>query len=249
VTYNLAYIFGVFIANGIGCVLAVFCLVRMTDERRSTGNRAFLVLAAAWGLVETARDDTLFVMVTAVHLRDDQMHFFLAPGLGLTVLAMLIAVAVLGAAAVRPGALRTVTAGVTVGLLTAAMVVQSALSGRSGYAVSIDGTGAAVVAAGLAVVTAVSVWLATGATSRWAMSIPIMVLATCMTGAMYLVAGQVTVDPRATNDDDSGVTTLQLILITSVAFGLRAIALTIISLTDEGRVDRAEGYAGSRRAP
>ncbi|WP_433063347.1 hypothetical protein [Dactylosporangium sp. CS-033363] len=238
VEYNVWYIIGVFIANGVGCVLAVFALVRMTDERRSVGNRAFLVVAAAWGLIETARDDALFVLATAVHLRDDGVRFFLAPGLGLTVLAMLIAIAVLGIAAARPRPLWTITAGVTVGLLTGAMVVQSVLSARTGYAVSIDVPAAVAIAAGLAVVTSVSVFLATGTTVRWRMSVPIMVLAACMTAAQYLLAGQIRTDLSAIVDSEIGVGAIEVIFISAATFFVRTLGLTVVSMTDEGRVDQ-----------
>ncbi|WP_433222022.1 hypothetical protein ACQP00_22335 [Dactylosporangium sp. CS-047395] len=238
VEYNVWYIIGVFIANGIGCVLAVFALVRMTDERRSTGNRAFLVVAAAWGLIETARDDALFVLATAVHLRDDGVRFFLAPGLGLTVLSMLIAIAVLGIAAARPRPLWTIIAGVTVGLLTAAMVVQSVLSARTGYAVSIDVPAAVAIAAGLAVVTSASVFLATGATARRRMSVPIMVLAVCMTAAQYLLAGEILTDLSSVVDSEIGVGAIEVIFISAATFFVRTLGLTVVSMTDEGRVDQ-----------
>jgi len=249
VVYSPWYILGVFVANGIGCVLTVFCLVRMTDARRSTANRAVLVVGAAWGLIETARDDALFVLVTAVHLRDDRVQFYLAPGFALTVGAMLIAIVVLGVAAARPGPLWTVCAGVTVGLLTSAMVVESILSGRSGYATSIDVADVIAVSAGLAAVIAIGVWLATGATERWAMAVPIMVMGACLTVAQYLMAGEVTVDVTETVDEAAGVSPLTLVFFTVAAFGVRMIALTVLSITDEDRMDRAaEAYEGTRRA-
>ncbi|WP_432994190.1 hypothetical protein [Dactylosporangium sp. CA-233914] len=235
--YSFWFIVGVFLANGIGCVLTVFCLVRMTDRRRSNANRAVLVAGAAWGIIEAARDDALFVVATAVHLRDDRVRFFLAPGLVLTVVSMLIAVAVLGLAAANPTAPRKIGAGVTVGLLTAGMIVQSTLSGRTGFALSIDAPRAAAIAVGFAAVAAVSVWLATGATARWAMATPIMVLAACLTLAQYLIAGEVTTDPTAAVDDESGLGAIQLIFFSAVTLGVRAIALTVLSMTDEGRVD------------
>jgi hypothetical protein len=249
VVYSPWYILGVFLANGIGLVLTVFCLVRMVDVRRSTGNRAVLVVGAAWGLIETARDDALFVLVTAVHLRDDRVQFFLAPGLALTVGAMLIAIAVLGVAAARPRPLWTVCAGVTVGLLTSAMVVQSVLSARSGYVTSIDVPDVVTVAAGLTAVITVAVWLATGATERWAMATPIMVVAAVLTVAQYLMAGEVTVDLSATVDEAIGASPLALIFITVAALGVRMIALTVLSITDDDRAeDAAEAYGGARRS-
>ncbi|MFI5911897.1 hypothetical protein [Dactylosporangium sp. NPDC051541] len=248
VVYNVWFILGVLVSNGIGCVLSVFCLVRMTDERRSFGNRAFLVVAAAWGIVETARDDALFVIATAVHLRDDSVVFFLAPSLALTVLSILIASAILGLAASHPQPLWTVAAGVTVGLLTGGMVVQAVLAGRSGYAVSIDVPAAIATAAGLAAVTALCVWLATGATVRWRMSVPILVLAVSMTTAQYLLAAEVNTDLTAVEDNPTGMSPLQLIFICVAAFGVRTIALTLLSITDEGRFERAGEYSGTRRA-
>lgn len=249
VVYSPWYILGVFLGNGIGCVLAVFCLVRMVDPRRSTGHRAVLVLGAAWGLIESARDGALFVLATAVHLRDDRINFYLAPGLALTVGAVLIAVAVLGVAATHPRPLWTVCAGATVGLLTSAMVVESMLSGRSGYVTAIDVPDVVAVSAGLTAVITVAVWLATGATRRWAMAGPIMVVAACLTAAQYLMAGEVTIDRSETVDEATGVSPLTLIFITVAALGVRMIALTVLSITDEDRVDRAaEAYEGTRRA-
>ncbi|WP_433605862.1 hypothetical protein ACQP2P_28510 [Dactylosporangium sp. CA-139114] len=248
VLYSPWYVLGVFLANGTGCVLTVFCLVRMTDERRSTANRAVLVVGAAWGLIETARDDALFVLATAIHLRDGQVRFFLAPGLALTVGTVLISIVVLGVAAAWPRPLWTVAAGVTVGLLTSAMIVQSMLSGRSGYVTSINAPAAVAIAAGLTAAIAAAVSLATGATRRWRMAAPIMVVALAMTVAQYLMAGQVTIDLTATVDDAAGASPLTLIFITVAAFGVRVIALTLLSLTDEGRVEQAsEVYEGVRR--
>nr|BFE57584.1 hypothetical protein GCM10020063_021100 [Dactylosporangium thailandense] len=247
--YSPWYVLGVFLANGTGCVLTVFCLVRMTDERRSTANRALMVVGAAWGLIETARDDALFVLATAVHLRDDQVQFFLAPGLALTVGTILISIVVLGVAAAWPRPLWTVAAGVTVGLLTSAMIVQSMLSGRSGYVTSINASAAVAIAAGLTTVIATAVYLATGATRRWRRAGPIMVVALAMTVAQYLMAGQVTVDFTATVDDAAGASPITLIFITVAAFGVRMIALTLLSITDEGRVEQhSEAYEGTRRA-
>ncbi|WP_426513806.1 hypothetical protein ACPPVO_26255 [Dactylosporangium sp. McL0621] len=249
VVYSPWYVLGVFLANGIGLVLTVFCLVRMADARRSTGNRALLVFGAAWGLIETARDDALFVLATAVHLRDDRVQFYLAPGLLLTIGAMVIAVAVLGVAAAWPRTLWTICAGVTVGLLASGMVVQSVLSARSGYVTSIDVPDVVAVSAGLTAIIAVGVWLATGATERWAMAMPILVVAAVMTVAQYMMAGEVTVDLSETVDDASGAPPLTLIFITVAALGVRMIALTVLSITDEDRVERvAEAYEGDRRA-
>ncbi|WP_433088382.1 hypothetical protein ACQP1P_20450 [Dactylosporangium sp. CA-052675] len=249
VLYSPWYVLGVFLANGIGCVLTVFCLVRMTDERRSTANRVVLVVGAAWGLIETARDDALFVLATAIHLRDDQVRFFLAPGLALTVGTVLISIVVLGVAAAWPRPLWTVAAGVTVGLLTSAMIVQSMLSGRSGYVTSINAPAAVAIAAGLTAVVAAAVSLATGATQRWRTAVPIVAVALVMTVAQYLMAGQVTIDFSATVDDAAGASPLTLIFITVAAFGVRMIALLLLSLTDEGRVEQAsEAYEGARRA-
>ncbi|MER7279119.1 hypothetical protein ABT369_32245 [Dactylosporangium sp. NPDC000244] len=249
VLYSPWYVLGVFLANGIGCVLTVFCLVRMTDERRSTANRAVLVVGAAWGLIETARDDALFVLATAIHLRDDQVQFFLAPGLALTVGTILISVVVLGVAAAWPRPLWTVAAGVTVGLLTSAMIVQSMLSGRSGYVTSINAPAAVAIAAGLTAVIATAVYLATGATRRWRMAGPILVVGLAMTVAQYLMAGQVTIDFAATVDNAAGASPITLIFITVAAFGVRMIALTLLSITDEGRVEQqSEAYEGTRRA-
>ncbi|MFB9446708.1 hypothetical protein Dvina_23580 [Dactylosporangium vinaceum] len=249
VVYNIWFILGVFISNGIGCVLSVFCLVRMTDARRSFANRAFLVLAAAWGIVETARDDALFVIATAIHLRDDSVVFYLAPSLALTVVSIGLACAVLGVAAANPRPVWTVTAGATVGLLTGGMAVQAVLAGRSGYAVSIDVPAAVATAAGLAAVTAAAVFLATGATARWRMTGPILVLALCMTVAQYLLAAEVNTDLSAVEDNAIGMSPLQLIFICVAAFGVRTIVLTLLSITDEGKFERAAEYAGTRRAP
>jgi hypothetical protein len=249
VVYDIWFVLGVFVANAIGCVLAVFCLVRMADPRRSAGNRIFLVVAAAWGVVETARDDALFVMATAVYLRDDQVRFFLAPSMALTVVSVAVTAVAFWMAARHPRPLWTATAGVTAGLLTGAMVVQSALAGRTGHVTSVDVPAAVAIAGGLAVVTALSVWLATGATARWRVAIPIMVLAIGMTGAQYLVAGKITFDLSTMVDDEIGVNAIHLIFFTVAAFGVRTIALMFLSMTDEGRAERdGEAYASMHRA-
>ena len=248
VVHNAGFMLGVFLANGIGCVLAVFCLVRMADKRRSTGNRALLVFAAAWAVIETARDDALFVVATAVHLRDDQVRFVLLPGFGLTVVAMLIAVAAFGVAATWPRPVWTVTAGVTVGLLTAAMIVDSCLAGHTGFAESVDAPRAAAIAVGLAAVFGAAVRLATGATERWAMASTILGLAATLTAGQYLMAGQVTVDTTTATATDTGVDSIRLLLFTTIAFGIRTILLTLMSLADDDRGDRP-GRPGGRADP
>ena len=233
VVYNPWYVIGVFLANGIGCVLTVFCLVRMTDKRRSTGNRAFLVFVAAWILVETARDDMLFVAATAIHLEDSQVQFFIAPSMLLTVVAVLFTAAVLGIAARNPRPLWTAGGGAAIGLLIGAVSVQAATSGRTGAAMSIDATESAIIALGLAVVIAVTIRLATGATTRPPMASSIMLLAICLTIGQYLMVGEVMTDPTVPGDYDAGLASIPLIAFTAVAFGIRTIALTLMSLTDE----------------
>ena len=69
---------------------------------------------------------------------------------------------------------------------------ESVLSGRSGYVTSIDVPDVIGVSAGLTVVVTAAVWLSTGATERWAMAMPIMVVAAALTAAQYLMAGEVT---------------------------------------------------------
>ncbi|MGI5245295.1 hypothetical protein [Dactylosporangium sp. CA-139066] len=237
VDHQVWFALGVLLGNGIGCLLAVFCLSRMTDPRRSPRNRLFLVVVAAWALVETARDDMLFVAATAIHMSDYEVHFFLAPSMGLTVFAVLLTSCVFWLAARRPRPVWTIGGGTAVGLLLAAMSVQAAFSGRTGSAMTIDVAGTAVVAGGLAAVTATAVWLGTGATTRSAVATAVTLLAVCLTVAQYMIAHDVTTDPRITVDSDAGINPIQLAVFTAVAFGVRAIALTIMSMIDEGHRD------------
>jgi hypothetical protein len=86
------FFLGALLGNGVGCLLAVFCLVRVTDQRRTVRSRLLLVLAASWALVETARDDMLFVAATAIHMSDYQVHFFLAPSTLIPLEGLLVSV-------------------------------------------------------------------------------------------------------------------------------------------------------------
>jgi hypothetical protein len=248
VVYSPWYIVGVFLANGIGCVLTVFCLVRMTDKRRSVANRAFLVFVAAWIIVETARDDMLFVAATAIHLEDSQVRFFIVPSMLLTVVAVLFTAAILGAAARNPRPLWTAGGGAAIGLLIGAVNVQAATSGRTGAATSIDPVDSAVIVLVLAAVIAITIRLATGATTRPPMAGSIMLLAICLTIAQYLTVGEVLTDPSVPGDYDAGLDSIPLIAFTAVAFGIRTIALTVLSITDEGDLELPTA-AGDRQLP
>ncbi|MEV0132910.1 hypothetical protein AB0H83_31160 [Dactylosporangium sp. NPDC050688] len=235
VDHQIWYVLGVLLGNGVGCLLAVFCLVRMTDQRRSAGSRFLLVLMASWALVETARDDMLFVAATAIHMDDYQVHFFLAPSMALTVIAVAFTTSVFWLVAKHPHPVWTAGAGTAVGLLLGVMCLQAALAGRTGSALSIDVADSVMVTAGLGVATGTAVWLATGATRRSAMATAITLLAICLTIAQYRIASVVTTDPSIAVDSDIGIDPIQLGVFTAVAFGVRAIALTVMSMIDESR--------------
>ncbi|MFF5233922.1 hypothetical protein [Dactylosporangium sp. NPDC000521] len=233
--HQILYVPGVLLGNGVGCLLAVFCLVRMTDQRRTVRSRLLLVLAASWALVETARDDMLFVAATAIHMSDYQVHFFLAPSMILTVLAVAFTTSVLWLVAKHPHPVWTAGAGTAVGLLLGAMSLQAALAGRTGSALSIDITDSLVITAGLGVATGVSVWLGTGATRRSAIATAVTLLTICLTIAQYRIADVVTTDPSIPVDSDAGIDPIHLSVFTAVAFGVRAIALTVMSIIEESR--------------
>ncbi|GAA4258002.1 hypothetical protein [Dactylosporangium darangshiense] len=230
---HVLFVLGVLLGNGIGCLLAVFCLVRMTDQRRTARNRLLLVLVASWALVETARDDMLFVAATTIHMNDFEVRFLLAPSMALTVFAVLFTSAILWLVAMRPRPLWTIGGGTAIGLLLSAMCVQAALAGRAGSAMSIDVVAAAVIAAGLGAMTGIAVWLGTGATSRQTIATAVALLAICLTIAQYLIAKAMTTDPSVTVDSETGFSPIQLGVLTAVAFGVRAIALTVMSMIDE----------------
>ncbi|MFG2038435.1 hypothetical protein [Dactylosporangium sp. NPDC048998] len=246
VDHRVWFVLGVLLGNGVGCLLAVFCLVRMTDQRRTVRNRLLLVLIGSWALVETARDDMLFVAATAIHMSDYQVHFFLAPSMALTAVAVLFTMAVFWLAAARPRPLWTVGGGTAVGLLLAATSLQAAFSGRTGSAMSIDIVNAAVIAAGLGAMTGIAVRLGTGATSRPAIATAVTLLAICLTIAQYLIAGEVTTDPSIAVDSDAGIDPIQLAVFTAVAFGVRAIVLTFMSMIDESRPEPLVDHVDAR---
>jgi hypothetical protein len=233
VDHQIWFVPGVLLGNGVGCLLAVFCLVRMTDQRRTTRSRLLLVVAASWALVETARDDMLFVAATAIHMSDYQVHFFLAPSMILTVLAVAFTSGVLWLVAKHPHPVWTAGAGTAVGLLLGAMSLQAAVAGRTGSALSIDLADSLMIAAGLGVATGISVWLGTGATRRSAVATAVTLLTICLTIAQYRIANVVTTDPSILTDTDAGIDPIQLGVFTAVAFGVRAIALTVMSIIDE----------------
>lgn len=228
------FVLGVLLGNGVGCLLAVFCLVRMTDQGRPVRSRLLLVLVASWALVETARDDMLFVAATAIHMSDYQVHFFLAPSMVLTVFAVAFTAGVLWLVAKHPHPVWTAGAGTAIGLLLGVMCLQAALAGRTGSALSIDTADSVVVTAGLGVATGIAVWLGTGATRRSAVATAVTLLAICLTVAQYRIAAVVTTDPSVVVDSDAGIDPIQLGVFTAVAFGIRAIALTVMSIIDEG---------------
>jgi hypothetical protein len=236
------FVLGVLLGNAVGCLLAVFCLVRMTDQRRTTRNRLLLVLVASWALVETARDDMLFVAATAIHMSDYQVRFFLAPSLAFTVVAVLFTATILWLAAARPRSPWTIGGGTAIGVLLTAMCLQAAFSGRTSSAMSIDIVDAAVIAAGLGVATGIGVRLGTGATSRLSIATAVAVLTVCLTIAQYVVAREVTTDPTVVVDSDAGIDPVQLGIFTAVAFGVRAIALTVMTMIEEGHHDSLPPY-------
>ncbi|GAA2386459.1 hypothetical protein [Dactylosporangium salmoneum] len=233
------FVLGVLLGNGIGSLLAVFCLVRMTDQQRSVRNRLLLVLVAAWALVETARDDMLFVAATTIHMSDYEVHFFLAPSMGLTAIAVLFTMAVFWFTAAHPRPLWTIGGGIAAGLLMTAMSLQAAFSGRTDSATSIDIANAAMIAAGLGVTTGIAVWLGTGATTRQARATAVTLLTVGLTITQYLISAEVTTDPSTTVNSDLGINPVQLAVFTAVAFGVRAIALTFMTMIEEGRPDPA----------
>ena len=233
--YQIWFVLGVFIGNGVGCVLAVFCLVRMTDQERTMRNRLLLMLVGSWALVETARDDMLFVAATAIHINDYQVHFFLAPSMLLTVFAVALMTAVFWLAATRSRPVWTVGGGTAAGLILGAMSLQAALAGRTESAMSIDIVNSLVITAGLAAATGIAVWLGAGATRRSAMVTAIMLLAICLTAAQYRIAAVAAIDPSILVNSDAGIDPNQLNVFTAVAFGIRTIALTIMSMIDESR--------------
>ncbi|MDG6104042.1 hypothetical protein Daura_12625 [Dactylosporangium aurantiacum] len=231
--HQVWFVLGVLLGNGVGCLLAVFCLARMTDRRRTTRSRVLLVLMASWALVETARDDMLFVAATAIHMSDYQVHFFLAPSMVLTVFAVAFTFGVLWLVAKHPHPVWTAGAGTAVGLLLGTMSLQAALAGRTGSALSIGVADSLVIAAGLGVATGVSVWLGTGATRRSAIATAVALLAVCLTVAQYRIAAVATTDPSIVVDSDAGMDPIQLGVFTAVAFGVRAIMLTVMSMIEE----------------
>lgn len=235
VDHQIWFVLGVLLGNGVGCLLAVFCLIRMVDQRRTVRNRVFLVVVASWALVETARDDMLFVAATTIHMNDYQVHFFLAPSMILTVFTVLATAGLLWLVAKHPHPVWTAGAGTAVGLLLGVMSLQAALAGRTGSALSIDVADSMVITAGLGVATGISVWLGTGATRRSAIATAVTLLAICLTIAQYRIANGVTTDPSILVDSDAGIDPIQLGVFTAVAFGVRAIALTVMSMIDESR--------------
>ncbi|MFB9185194.1 hypothetical protein ACFFX1_44345 [Dactylosporangium sucinum] len=168
-------------------------------------------------------------------MSDYQVHFLLAPSMALTVVAVLVTTGVLWLVSTHPGPLWTVGRGTAIGLLLGAVSLQAAFAGRTGSAVSIELVNALVITAGLGAATGVAVWLGTGATRRSAVATAVTVLAICLTIAQYRIAAEVTTDPSITVDSSAGFDPIQLGVFTAVAFGVRAIALTVMSMIDEGR--------------
>lgn len=230
---SVVWFVGALLGNGIGCLLAVFCLVRTTDQRRTARNRFVLVFIGSWALVETARDDTLLVAAASIHADDYQVRFFLAPSMVLTAVAVAFTTIVLWLVAARPRPAGRIAGGVAIGLLLAAISLQAALSGRTGSTTSIDVVTVAAAAAGLGVATGITVWLATGAAGRPATATAVALPAICLTVAEYLITGALTADSSATADSNLGLNPIHLVVFTAVAFGVRAIVLTVMSMVDD----------------
>jgi hypothetical protein len=163
----------------------------------------------------------------------------------LTVFAVLFTAGVLWLAATRPQPVWTAGAGTAIGLLLGAMGLQAAVAGRTGSAMSIDIVDSLVIAAGLGVATGIAVWLGTGATRRSAIATAATLMTICLTIAQYRIAEAVTTDPSIPVDSDAGIDPIQLGVFTAVAFGVRAIALTVMSMIDESRPEPLPEQVGS----
>jgi hypothetical protein len=222
-----------FFGNSVGCVLAMFCLARLTDMRRSAGNRRLLLVVGSWALVETARDDALFVAATSAS-DSTQIRFLLLPSLGLTALALIVGVVVLRVIAARPNAWSTLTGGAVLGVLMAAMTVEAVRTGSPDRDVAMAIGPIAVIGTVICVVTALSVWSVVGATRRAPVATAIMVLAVTLTIAQFWLVREVLGRP-APSVAGRGVLSVGVILFTALAFTIRMTVLSILSVTDTSR--------------
>jgi hypothetical protein len=222
-----------FFGNAVGCVLAMFCLGRITDTRRTARNRWLLVVVGAWALVETARDDALFVAATSA-TGSTQIRFLLLPSLALTAFAVVVGVAVLRVVAARPTTWSKVIGGGVLGLLVAGMTIEAIGTGRADLNLADEIGPIALVGTGICLVTALSVWLVVGATRRPPVATAIMVLAVSLTLAQYWLVRELLGGPAA-GAGGAGVLSVSVILFTALAFTIRMTVLSMLSVTDTSR--------------
>jgi len=227
-------VLAVFLSNTIACVLAAYCLARMTDPRRSRRHRTLLVILGSWALIGGGYYDMLFVAATNLQAAGVEVRYALAtPILTVLVLSGLAAVALMLVSR-RPTIAWILVGGAAVGLLVGVASLRAIDSVRSGQLAPIDFGNSIPTVASFSVVVAISVALAISAFHRALLAAAIMVLGTAMTATQYVLAGQ-TLVARASGDGATaarGLLPTAAILLAVLAFVARTTALLVVSLTD-----------------
>lgn len=234
VAHNGWLVATVFLSNSIGCVLAAYCLVRVSDEGRTRRRRIVLALLAGWALVETSYHDMLFIIATGLKNEGVSIRYALFPsGLTIAVLSILAA-AVISFVSSRSRHYWVVIGGVFVGLIVAAASILALGSVRSDRTATVDLTATAPIVAGFAAAAALSMAFTIGATRRLLLAAAIMFLGTCITVMQYLlVARSLFGGPSsAAVTAADGVLPIGAILVTVAGFIVRTAALVVVTLSD-----------------
>jgi hypothetical protein len=234
VAHNPWLILAVFLSNSIGCVLAAYCLARITNPEWPRLRRILLAALASWSLVESAYHNMLFVAATGLDTQGIPIRYALGASVATILVLTIAATAVLTLVSLRPRLLWIIPGGLSVGLIAAVASVQALGSIRSDRIASVDLHSAGVIFAGFGVLAAVLLSFTIGATRRMLLASAIMLLGACLTALQYLMANEaVFLEPT-----DAEVVPLEgllptgAILVTVAGFVVKVTALVVVTLSD-----------------
>jgi len=227
-------VLAVFLSNSIACVLAAFCLARMTDQRRSRRRRTLLVILGSWALVGGGYYNMLFVAVTNLQAAGIEVRYTLVLIILTVIVLSALAAGALLLVSRRPSIAWVLAGGAAVGLLVGVASLRAVNSVRSGQLAPIDFGNSVPTVASFSVVVAISVALAISAFHRALLVVAILVLGAAMTATQYVLAGQTLVarPSGAAASATDGVLPTTAILVAVLAFLVRMMALVVVSLTD-----------------
>jgi hypothetical protein len=234
VAHNAWLILAVFLSNSIGCVLAAYCLARITNPEWSQLRRVFLAALGSWSLVESAYHNMLFVAATGLDTQGIPVRYAVAPSVVTILVLTIAAAAVLTLVSLRPRLLWIIPGGLCVGLIAAVASVQALGSIRADRIASVDLQGSVLIFAGFGVLAAVLLSFTIGATRRVLLASAIMLLGAALTVMQYLMASKALfLEPT---DSEAvpleGLLPTGAILVTVAGFVVKLAALVVVTLSD-----------------